>query len=68
MLSGSTIPTYYRTNFATKLIEYMALGRPVIAYNHLEQSEIIEESGDEIYVEWIPEAYKNAFQLTGYAL
>ena len=36
----------------TKISEYMALGRPVVANSHPEQSIIIAESGAGICVEW----------------
>jgi glycosyltransferase involved in cell wall biosynthesis len=45
----------------TKLIEYMALGRPVVASEHPEQSEIISESGAGYCVPWDPAAYAEAF-------
>lgn len=36
----------------TKLVEYMALGRPVVCNDHPEQSEIIKESGAGLCVPW----------------
>jgi glycosyltransferase involved in cell wall biosynthesis len=36
----------------TKLVEYMALGRPVVCNDHPEQSEIIKESGAGLCVNW----------------
>lgn len=36
----------------TKLVEYMALGRPVVCNNHPEQSEIISQSGAGLCIEW----------------
>ena len=36
----------------TKLIEYMALGRPVVCNVHPEQAQIIRESGAGLCVEW----------------
>lgn len=44
----------------TKISEYMALGRPVVANTHPEQSVIIEESGAGICVEWSAEAFAEA--------
>lgn len=36
----------------TKLMEYMALGRPVVCNSHPEQSEIIKQSGAGLCVNW----------------
>ena len=36
----------------TKLVEYMALGRPVVCNDHNEQSEIVKESGAGLCVPW----------------
>jgi glycosyltransferase involved in cell wall biosynthesis len=36
----------------TKLMEYMALGRPVVCNSHPEQSEIIQQSGAGLCVNW----------------
>jgi len=36
----------------TKLVEYMAIGRPVVCNDHPEQSEIIRESGAGTCVAW----------------
>lgn len=44
----------------TKISEYMALGRPVVANRHPEQSRIIEESGAGICVEWSASDFANA--------
>lgn len=44
----------------TKLIEYMALGRPVVCNDHPEQSKIIEQSGAGICVEWSAPAFASA--------
>jgi glycosyltransferase involved in cell wall biosynthesis len=44
----------------TKISEYMALGRPVVANAHPEQSLIIAESGGGICVEWSAEAFADA--------
>lgn len=44
----------------TKISEYMALGRPVVANAHPEQSRIIAESGAGICVEWSAEAFAQA--------
>lgn len=44
----------------TKISEYMALGRPVVANAHPEQSLIIEESGAGICVKWSAENFAGA--------
>ena len=44
----------------TKISEYMALGRPVVANAHPEQSLIIEESGAGICVKWSAEDFAEA--------
>lgn len=44
----------------TKLIEYLALGRPVVATLQPEQSEIIEQSGAGLCVAWEPQAIADA--------
>lgn len=44
----------------TKLIEYMALGKAVVANNHPEQSLIISESGAGICVPWEENAFSDA--------
>ncbi len=44
----------------TKISEYMALGRPVVANAHPEQSVILAESGAGICVEWSEEAFADA--------
>lgn len=41
-----------RSTSPTKLVEYMALGRPVVASAHPEQSEVIESSGAGLISEW----------------
>lgn len=44
----------------TKLIEYMALGRPVVCNDHPEQSAIIRESGAGLCVPWSSENFAEA--------
>jgi glycosyltransferase involved in cell wall biosynthesis len=44
----------------TKLIEYMALGRPVVCNTHPDQSQIIGESGAGICVEWGAKQFSDA--------
>jgi len=44
----------------TKISEYMALGRPVVANSHPEQSVIIEQSGAGICVEWSAQEFADA--------
>jgi glycosyltransferase involved in cell wall biosynthesis len=49
-----------RSTSPTKIIEYMALGKPVVANDHPEQSQIIAESGAGLCVEWSEQAFANA--------
>jgi glycosyltransferase involved in cell wall biosynthesis len=44
----------------TKIVEYMAMGRPVVANDHPEQRLIIDESGGGICVSYLEEAFANA--------
>jgi len=44
----------------TKLIEYMAMARPVVANEHPEQSLVIAESGGGVCVPWEESAFANA--------
>ncbi len=44
----------------TKLVEYLALGRPVVCNDHPEQSQIIKESGAGLCVEWSAKAFADA--------
>ena len=44
----------------TKLVEYMALGRPVVCNNHPEQSNIIQQSGAGLCVEWGVQPFADA--------
>ena len=44
----------------TKLVEYLALGRPVVCNDHPEQSEIIRESRAGLCVEWSASAFAAA--------
>lgn len=44
----------------TKLVEYLALGRPVVCNNHPEQSRIIQESGAGLCVEWSAHSFAEA--------
>jgi glycosyltransferase involved in cell wall biosynthesis len=44
----------------TKLVEYLALGRPVVCNDHPEQSQIIAESGAGLCVEWSARAFSKA--------
>lgn len=44
----------------TKLVEYLALGRPVVCNDHPEQSRIIQESGAGICVKWSSGAFADA--------
>ena len=44
----------------TKLIEYLALGLPVVANPQPEQERVIRESGAGLCVDWCPEAFCEA--------
>lgn len=44
----------------TKLVEYMALGKPVIVNDHPEQSAVIKDSGAGLCVEWGSESFAAA--------
>ncbi|MGV3583170.1 MAG: glycosyltransferase [Methylophilus sp.] len=44
----------------TKLVEYMALGRPVVCNDHPEQKQIIEASGAGLCVPWGVQAFADA--------
>lgn len=44
----------------TKLVEYMALGRPVVANDHPEQATILAESGAGLCVPWGVESFADA--------
>jgi len=49
-----------RAGSPTKLVEYLALGKPVVVNDHPEQSEIIADSGGGLCVTWSPEAFADA--------
>jgi glycosyltransferase involved in cell wall biosynthesis len=44
----------------TKLVEYMALGRPVVANDHPEQSDVLVRSGAGVVCPWDEAAFANA--------
>lgn len=44
----------------TKLVEYMALGRPIVSNDHPEQSEVIKASGVGICVPWDDKEFASA--------
>ncbi len=44
----------------TKIVEYMAMGRPVVANDHPEQRIIIDESGGGLCVPYLEDAFANA--------
>jgi len=44
----------------TKLVEYMALGKPVVANDHPDQRFVIEQSGGGLCVPWDENAFANA--------
>ncbi len=55
------IPTpVFRVGSPTKLVEYLALGRPVVANDHPEQSRVIRESGGGICCPWSESAFAEA--------
>lgn len=47
----------------TKLVEYMALGRPVVANDHPEQRQVIRESGAGLCVAWDEREFADAIIL-----
>jgi glycosyltransferase involved in cell wall biosynthesis len=54
-------PTFVlRSTSPTKLVEYMALGRPVVANDHPEQAEIIASSGAGLCVSWSADQFASA--------
>lgn len=52
-----------RSTSPTKLVEYLALGRPVVVNSHPEQQEIIANSGAGICVEWSAQSFANAISM-----
>jgi glycosyltransferase involved in cell wall biosynthesis len=44
----------------TKLVEYMAMGKAVVANDHPEQKRVIEESGAGLCVPWIEQPFAAA--------
>lgn len=54
-------PTFVlRSTSPTKLIEYMALQRPVVANDHPEQAQVLSDSGAGLCVPWSAEAFARA--------
>lgn len=54
-------PTFVlRSTSPTKLVEYMALGRPVVANDHPEQAAILAESGAGLCVPWGVQSFADA--------
>ncbi len=49
-----------RSTSPTKLVEYLALGRPVVCNDHPEQSRIMAECGAGLCVEWSASAFAGA--------
>ncbi len=41
----------------TKVVEYLALGKPVVVNNHPDQSQVIEESGAGVVTDYTPESF-----------
>lgn len=53
--------SFYKVNSVTKMFEYMAGGKPVVANEEiLEQKEVLEQSGGGILVPFTPEAFADA--------
>jgi glycosyltransferase involved in cell wall biosynthesis len=48
------------STFPTKLVEYLALGKPVVANDHPEQRRILEESGGGLCVPYAESAFADA--------
>jgi glycosyltransferase involved in cell wall biosynthesis len=44
----------------TKIVESLALSRPVVANHHPDQSEVLQQSGGGISVEWAAKDYAKA--------
>jgi glycosyltransferase involved in cell wall biosynthesis len=44
----------------TKLVEYMAVAKPVVANEHPEQAQVTQESGGGVVVPWTAEAFASA--------
>lgn len=54
-------PTFVlRSTSPTKLVEYMALGKPVVANDHPEQAAILAESGAGLCVSWGVQSFADA--------
>jgi glycosyltransferase involved in cell wall biosynthesis len=54
-------PTFVlRSTSPTKLIEYMAQGKPIIANDHPEQKDVLQSSGSGICVSWSAENFAEA--------
>lgn len=49
-----------RSTSPTKLVEYMAMGRPVVANDHPEQKLVLKQSGAGVTVAWEENAFANA--------
>jgi len=63
--AGVCVSPYYPTDILrstspTKLVEYMALGKAVVANTHPEQSAVIESSGCGLVCEWDDAAFASA--------
>ena len=53
-------PETYLSATPTKLVEYLAMGRPVVATDHPDQRRALEESGAGMIVDRTPEAFADA--------
>jgi glycosyltransferase involved in cell wall biosynthesis len=49
-----------RSTSPTKLVEYMALGRPVVANDHPEQSLVLKQSGAGLVTPWVEQSFAEA--------
>jgi glycosyltransferase involved in cell wall biosynthesis len=56
----SPIPEILRAASPTKLVEYMAMGKAVVANDHPEQKRVIEESGAGYCVPWEEQSFADA--------
>jgi glycosyltransferase involved in cell wall biosynthesis len=56
----SPIPEILRAASPTKLVEYMAMGKAVVANDHPEQKRVIEESGAGYCVPWEEQPFADA--------
>jgi glycosyltransferase involved in cell wall biosynthesis len=53
-------PQTYLSATPTKLVEYLAMGRPVVATDHPDQTQVLQESGAGVIVARTPEGFAHA--------